>query len=202
MARSRVGRPPEPGITDALRKAAERIMIAEGYSRLSIDRLANEVGTTRPTFYRRYPTLAHLMFEVVRDAFGTGEHVDTGSLRDDLLALQRNEVTMFASPLLMKNFAGILEAVRIDPAVGTMYQEQFVQPRRENVARILQSAVVRGDIDLARVDFDLVCDLLTGPILARALLPVGAANDDRFARQTVDVVLTYLRAATAEAAGA
>ncbi|MFC6357065.1 hypothetical protein [Luethyella okanaganae] len=40
----------------------------------------------------------------------------------------------------------------------------------------------------------MVCDLLVGPLLARALLPLTAPLDDQFARQTAQVALDYLTA--------
>ena len=87
MPSRRSGRPYVPGITEALLQAAERVMANEGYAALTIDSLVSEVNTTRPTFYRRFPNIAHLALEVIRIRFGTGASIDSGSLHDDILLI-------------------------------------------------------------------------------------------------------------------
>lgn len=196
MSSHRLGRPPVADITDALRKTAERAMVDVGYSGMSVDGLVTEAGTTRPAFYRRYASLAHLVFDIIRDRFGQGQPIDSGSLRDDLLELQRADITMFSSPLIRKNLPGLLEAMSANEAIGTLYHDEFVAPRRANVARILDLAAERGEVDPALIDVDLICDVLVGPILSRVLLPIDVNLDDRLARDLVDIVLERLRVPT------
>lgn len=193
MPSKRAGRPHVSAITDALVQAAERVMATEGFSGLTVDGLVNEIGTTRPTFYRRFPNVAHLAFEVIKTRFGSGANVDTGSLYEDLLTLQREEIAMFASPLFRNSLPGLLEAARTEPAVRELYEAHFLGPRRSNVERVIEAAVARGEIDRHDVDIEFVCDMLVGPVLSRALLPVGAPLDDRLARQTAQSVLAHLR---------
>lgn len=192
MTDKRVGRPQVAGISDALLQAAERVMASDGFSALTVDALVTEVGTTRPTFYRRFPNVAQLAFEVIRSRFGIGDLVDTGSLHGDLLKLQRQDVSMFSSPLLRNNLPGLLEAVRTDDEIRKLYGEGFVQPRRANVSRVIDAAVARGEISSANIDVEFVCDLLTGPILSRALLPVSVRIGDEIARLTVEVAHRYI----------
>ncbi|MBF0816246.1 TetR/AcrR family transcriptional regulator [Microbacterium paludicola] len=193
MATKTVGRPPLPEITDALLRAAERIMESEGFSKLTVDRLVTEVRTTRPTFYRRYPSIAHVAFDVIKMRFGTGTPVGTGTLRGDLLKLQREDVAMFSSPLLRNNLPGLLESVRTDPDVRDLYRDSFIMPRRANVGDVIAEAAQRGELDASvSHDVELVCDTLLGPVLARAVLPIGQPLDDYLARETVDQALRYL----------
>ncbi|PPG52501.1 hypothetical protein C5C24_04665 [Rathayibacter sp. AY2B3] len=200
MPTNKSGRPYTQGVTEALLQAAERVMVNDGYSALTIDALAAEVGTTRPTFYRRFPSIAHLALAVIKSRFGTGAPVDTGSLYDDLLIVQREEIAMLAAPLLRKNLAGLLDATRADEDLSAAYEAEFVRPRRANVARIIDAAGRRNEIGVETVDIEYLCDLLLGPILSRALLPVGAPLDDRLARQTVETAILTL-AARAPAGG-
>lgn len=196
METTPVGRPPVSGLTEALLEAAERIMLTQGFSSLTVDALVTEVGTTRPTFYRRFSNTADVALTVVRNTFGTGNAVDTGSLREDLLTLQREEVVMFSSPLLRNNLSGLLEAARSDGDLLAAYGSEFIGPRRANVARVIAAAIDRGEIG-DDVDIDFVCDLLLGPILARALMPSGAPLDGRLAEQTAEAVLLSLGAVSA-----
>lgn len=196
METASAGRPPVSGLTEALVEAAEEVMVQQGYSALTIDSLVTSVGTTRPTFYRRFPNIAHLALTVVKNAFGTGTPVDTGSLREDLFTLQLEEVAMFSSPLMRNNLSGLLEAARTDHDLLVLYGAEFIGPRRSNVDRVVAAAVERGEIS-ADVDIDFVCDLLLGPILARALMPSGAALDETLARQTTEAALRALNAVDA-----
>ncbi len=186
------GRPQTPGLSEALLQAAERTMVSEGFEALTVDRLVTEVGTTRPTFYRRFPSTAALAFEVIWRRFGTGSPVDTGSLSDDLLTLQREDIAMFSTPLMQRNLPGLVRLVRSDPEIRSRYRGDFIEPRRANVRDLIRSAADRGEIPSADVDFELVCDLLIGPLLARTLLPLEGALDDRLARMTVQTVMRQL----------
>lgn len=170
-------------------------MIEEGFSGLSVDALVTEIGSTRPAFYRRYPNIAHLAFDVVLSRFGVQAPADAGSLAGDLLRLQRAEVAMFSDPLLRNNLPGLLESVRTDESVRTLYLERFVKPRRANVGAVIARAVARGELRDTPDDISFVCDLLLGPILARALVPTPHPGlDDELARRTSDAALRALSA--------
>lgn len=192
MSASKVGRPHTRGITEALLASAERVMSTRGYSALTVDGLVTDVGTTRPTFYRRFPGVAHIALAVLKARFGTGSTPDTGSLAGDIHAMQREEVAMFADPLMRNNVVGLLEAARTAPDLLTLYAEEFIGPRRARVVHVLDLAAGRGEIDDADIDPDEVCDLLLGPVLARALLPLGAPLDARLADLTARSALSYL----------
>lgn len=187
------GRPYDPEIGHELRSAAERVMIQEGFSGLTVDGLVSEAGTTRPTFYRRYRNVAHLAFDVIVYRYGTGSVVDTGTLAEDLLQLQRDEVAMFSDPLLRNNLPGLLESVRTDSYVRELYLEQFVKPRRAAVLRVVDAAVRRGEIPESGFDIAWVCDLLLSPLLTRALLPIAGGLDDQLARRTALLALDALK---------
>lgn len=167
-------------------------MATDGYSKLSVDALAAEVGTTRPTFYRRYPSIAHLILDVLSESFGSGPQVNTGSLRDDLLILQVDHVKMMSSPLVSGTLAGLFEEMRTDPVVHDLYRDRFVLPRRAHVAQVVNAGVDRGEVRTSRIDIEAVCDMLNGPVIGRLLLPISAPLDDEFARQIVDAVCAYL----------
>lgn len=167
-------------------------MVTEGFEGLTVDRLVTEVGTTRPTFYRRFPSTAALAFEVIWRRFGVGSPVDTGSLSEDLLTLQREDIAMFSTPLMQRNLPGLVRLVRSDPEIRSRYRVDFIEPRRANVRDLILSAVGRGEIPDADIDFEYLCDLLLGPLLARTLLPLDGALDDRLARTTVRTVMEHL----------
>ncbi len=175
-------------------QAAERIMADEGYSHLSVDRLVTEIGTTRPTFYRRYANLAHLVLDVLNSHYTRPAYQTTGSLRGDLLRFQRDEITALSSPLFRHNLAGLMEPLRLDPAVRELFAEYFTVPRRTRLEAILEAAAERDEIEAGAVPVETVRDLLMGPVLARLMLPLDSPVDDALARSTVQAVCELLGA--------
>jgi hypothetical protein len=122
--------------------------------------------------------------------FGLNPAVETGSLRGDLLAVQRNQVEFFADPLVMRALPGLLDEAARDTTLGSQLFDAFVTPRRRSTARALERAVQRGDIPGA-FDTEWICDLLTGPLLMRAILPTGPI-DENLAQLTVNAALGVL----------
>lgn len=193
---SKEGRPRDATISRALVRAAERQMETGGFGSLSVEAVVTEVGTTRQTFYRRYPSISALALDVLCSRFGEFHEVDSGNLASDLLELQREDVAMMTSPLMRMNLPGLLEAVRSDEGARKIYFEKLIQPRRDNVHHVIQAAIRRGELSSQGVDPEYICDLLFGALLARTVLPVNLPVDDRFARRTVDTALRELRVAS------
>lgn len=192
MSNRRMGRPIDPEIQSALLAAAEAVMVGPGFSQLTVEGLVRSIGSTRPTFYRRYPSVAHIAFDVISSKFGTGEPPSTGSLLGDLETLQRADIAMFSSDLFRKNLPGLLESIRTDDTIRQLYGDAFVARRRENLSRVIEAAIERGEQIRADWDLDLVSDVLVGPILARTLLPGTAALDDDLAGVTARVAYGVL----------
>ncbi|MGV1034732.1 MAG: TetR-like C-terminal domain-containing protein [Microbacteriaceae bacterium] len=172
--------------------AAERVMVSDGFSALTIDALVREVGTTRPAFYRRYDGIPYLVFDVLRRKFNSQSFESSGALAADFLKLQRDEITMFSGALLRNNLPGLLELARTKPDLVELYSQQFVQPRRAWVQLAIDAAVERGEISQPTVDTGFICDLLLGPLMARALLPNIGELDDELAQATAAVALSQL----------
>lgn len=192
MSERRVGRPFDPQIQRALLAEAEKVMVTSGYAHLSVDGLVRAIGSTRPTFYRRYPNVAHLALDVIASKFGMGDPPTTGSLIEDLEVLQRNEVQMLASDLFRKNLPGLLESIHADETIRTLWGESFVVRRRQNLSNVIATARERGEPIRTDWDLNLIADLLVGPILARALLPGTGSLDEAFALDTAHAAFDAL----------
>jgi AcrR family transcriptional regulator len=187
------GRPRAEVLDAAILDAATELVTADGYLVTSIDAIARRAGTTRQAVYRRHPSLPHILIAALSRRFGLDPAADTGSLRGDLLAVQHNQVEFFADPLVMRSLPGLLDEAARDTALGSQLFEVFVAPRRRSTARALERAVLRGDIPDG-FDIEWICDLLTGPLVMRALLPTGPI-DENLAQVTVNAVLDVLNAA-------
>ena len=85
-AKRGAGRPLDENVDAAIHDAAWRLLLEDGYSRMSIARVADEAGVGRPAIYRRYRDKSELVAAVIADKTSRVPPVDTGSTRDDLVA--------------------------------------------------------------------------------------------------------------------
>jgi AcrR family transcriptional regulator len=186
----KTGRPRAESLDTAVLDAAEELVITEGYHAASIDGIARRAGTTRPAVYRRHPSRGQVIVAAMARRFGLDPAPDTGSLHGDLLAVQRAQLEFFTDALVRRAVPGLLDEATADPALMGQIFDAFLAPRRQSTARALQRAVERGEIRHG-FDTDWICDLLTGPLLMRALLPTGPI-DENLGRRTVDAALNAL----------
>src|SRR3954452_4934379 len=84
----RRGRPLDPALAATIRAAALKVLADVGYRGLTMDEVAMVAGVSKATIYRRWPSKVDLLVSVIDEASdATLVELDTGSLRDDLVAL-------------------------------------------------------------------------------------------------------------------
>ncbi|MGP5317477.1 TetR/AcrR family transcriptional regulator [Arthrobacter rhombi] len=176
-----------------LLRSAEELILERGYSVLSIGAIASRAGTTRPSFYRRFDGIPHLMMALLLDRFemDLDRGLDTGTLAEDLEQIQREQVALFSSPLAQHGLAGFLDALQSDADLREVFMNEFLGPRRRGVAMIIRRAAARGQIP-PDPDVEWACDLLTGPLLLRAVMPGLQELDETLISQTVASTLATL----------
>ncbi len=182
------GRPRDARHDQAILVAAREILLADGYRGLTIEGVAASAGVGRPTIYRRWPSKPALVVAALVDSARLAfPVVDTGSLRDDLIAVQRHQVELMSSPESRRITAGLIADLAADPELAERYVSQYLAPRRATVWQVLQRGVDRGELDPA-ADFAFLYDLLVGPLFMRAVVWGHPLAPDA-AEQTTDVIL-------------
>ena len=146
----KTGRPRAESLDAAILDAAEELVITEGYQAASIEGIARRAGTTRPAVYRRHRSRGHVIVAAMARRFGLDPVPDTGSLRGDLLAVQRAQVTFFTDRLVTRALPGLLDEATADPTLMEQVFDEFLAPRRQSTARALQRAVKRGETRAGR----------------------------------------------------
>ncbi|NUP25285.1 MAG: TetR/AcrR family transcriptional regulator [Nocardia sp.] len=169
----------------ALLEAAARLLVERGYGALTLQAVATAAGTSRPALYRRYTDRADLIVSVLIDRYGLEPGAeDLGGIEAELVAIQRHQRELFNDPVLRRALPGLLEELGRAPEVARRFNEQFLRPRRVSTAAIFERAAARGEI-AAGVDPEWLCDLITGPMLMRALVPALGPIDEEFVQCTV-----------------
>jgi AcrR family transcriptional regulator len=137
----------------AILAAAWDRLLESGYHNFTIDAVAERAGTSRSVLYRRWPDRDALIGATLAYGFETSRVAapDTGTLREDVLALLRIANTERARILPLMS---VLMGSYFSPAGAT-----FASVRREILGEraggamdvILERAVARGEIDAARL---------------------------------------------------
>jgi AcrR family transcriptional regulator len=182
------GRPRDARNDQAILEATLELLQEHGYRGVTIEGVAARAGVGRPTIYRRWPSKpAVVVAALVQSDRLALPAPDTGSLRNDLIAVQRHQVERMNSPDARRVTAGLIADLADDPELGDTYVSQFLAPRRATVWEVLQRGVDRGELD-ADVDFAFAYDLLVGSLFMRAVVWGQPLAPDA-AEQTADVIL-------------
>ena len=127
----RPGRPRDARRDEAILAATLEILKEQGYVGLTIERVAVTAGVGRPTIYRRWPSKPALVVAaLVHSTRLAIPVVDTGSLRRDLIAVQRRQVDLMSSPDSRRVTAGLIADLATDPELAQSYVSQYLAPRR------------------------------------------------------------------------
>jgi AcrR family transcriptional regulator len=163
-----------------------QLLQQNGYDRLTLDAVATTAQASKATVYRRWPTKAELVLaafiEGVRQA---AVPPDTGTLRDDLLAL--GEIILEQTHQHSGTIRAVLVEVSNNPALNEAMQREFIDQRRALLRYVLQQAVNRGEIDGAAIS-DELWDVLPGYLIFRSIIQNRPPSMDTV-RALVDEVL-------------
>lgn len=157
------GRPRDPTI-DAAVAAAVIGMIEAGVpaNEITMLQIAQAAGISRTSLYRRYERVEDVLAAALDSVRQPLEAVDTGNLRDDLVALYGTASdAVERSPLARK-----LTIVRIglglhDPQFRAMTWERHVRPRRAPIVQAVRRAIARGEVP-GDTDPEVVVDVING----------------------------------------
>jgi AcrR family transcriptional regulator len=141
------GRPLDENVDAAILDTAWRLLLEEGYARMSIARVADEARVGRPAIYRRYRDKAELVAAVLADKQARTQAIDTGSARGDLIAHLEFARRRFAVEL-----AGtmIVEG-RKHPELLEGFRRGMLRPRTAEIVAAFERGKERGEI---RPDLD------------------------------------------------
>ncbi|MEU6419639.1 TetR/AcrR family transcriptional regulator [Streptomyces spiralis] len=179
------GRPRDPRTDAAIIRAAQEVLVEDGYGGLTFDAVARRAGVTRPTIYRRWPSRLHLAYEAAfRDDDGAAV-TDTGDFQADLGALVRASVASYSRPATRAAMPGILAEFQRNPQVRAELREPHESEVRARFSAVIAGAVARGEVG-ADIDSDVLFDTIVGAIQFRLI--VAERPDDAFVKGLIELV--------------
>ena len=177
---------------DVVLQATLDVIAEQGVMGISVDTVAARSGVSKATIYRHWGSRARLIHAAISSLQPQSIEPDTGSLRDDLLALLTSLVDYFDSPTVSRVFPSFLDAAVRDRELGELRQETL-RLGRASFERVVRLGIARRELP-ADVDVHLVVDLARAPIIYRRVVaqtPVGTSDVEPI----VDAVLAAFRAA-------
>lgn len=164
------------------------LLSTSGYDRLTMDSVATAAKASKATLYRRWSTKAELVIDAIERAKGAPQvHADdTGSLRDDLIAMACTKGGL-NDPATTSTMASIITALHHDHEFADLFHSRFVEPKAAMARVVFERAQQRGEV-APGADLDLLTQLLPAVILHRAFvlrLPI----DDDAVIQIIDAVV-------------
>jgi AcrR family transcriptional regulator len=172
--------------------AAIGLLREVGYAGLTMGEVARRAGVGKDSLYRRWPSKAALVHDVVFGRYPSGYNgaPSTGSLLGDVEALTAILQEANTTPEAATAISGLLGELGRDPALEARLREQFYEPMRAGFAAVIDSAHARGEATVP-VAPELVADVLVGTMLFRlSLLQVPA--DPSFPRELAEFVVRAL----------
>lgn len=163
------------------------LLARDGFTRMRIDEVAERSGVSKTTIYRRWPTKAALVVDVMRST--NAERIpmpDSGDIATDLRAIVHDLYASLNGTALGRALPGLLAEKSADPGLAAAL-EQLWSDRQAMLAAVVRRGVRRGQL---RVDLDVraIVDVLASTAYYRLLI-TGAPIDKRSARRHADLVV-------------
>ena len=192
---ARRGRPRDAAVdrtvTDAvLRLVGEGATLAE----LTMEGIARAAGVGKATVYRRWPNKDALLLDVIARVDYPPPTSGGGDLREDLIAavdyIRRRGLAKRESALMRS----MLTQAQNNTELWQRYHDTVIAARRAMLIGLLERGIACGLIRAELgTDVDLLADMVSGPVLARATLRPNAPLPDDLAERVVDTLLEGMR---------
>ena len=183
----RPGRPRSATAHRAILDAARELIVGGGFADLRLEHVAARAGVGKATIYRHWSSKQALALDVLLElATPFLEIRDVGNTRQELLAAVDNAIRGLTASDFGPVMRALLSQIAIDPALGDPFRGTVVKARRDEIARVIERGVYRGNLR-PDADVGIATEMLVGPVYFR--LAFGGALDGDFANRVVDTVL-------------
>ena len=182
-----LGRPRDARADRAIVAATLELIAAVGVNDFRMEDVAGRAGVGKAAIYRRYASKDELVTAAVAALVSEITVPDTGSTREDLLALMRDAVAVYADPIHAGVMPSLVGAMRQQPELARAVRDGLLASRRGALRAVLDRGVARGDLR-ADLDLELALDVLGGALFYRLLI-TGGALDEQLVEGIAELIL-------------
>jgi AcrR family transcriptional regulator len=139
---------------EAILTVAREVFLEEGYQAASMSAIAARLGGSKATLYTYFPSKEALFEGYIRDQCGRVaadilDFADGQSVRQVLTRFGESYLDHILSPWLVRTFQIIVAEARRTPELARLFFEAGPLVGRERLARYLEEARARGEIEAA-----------------------------------------------------
>ncbi|TDO33864.1 TetR family transcriptional regulator [Kribbella sp. VKM Ac-2527] len=178
----RPGRKRSEESRQAILRAAFEIVAEQGYSVLTVERIAARSGVGKQTIYRWWPGKADVLLEAL--ALKAELHIpapDLGDLASDLRAFLAATFKLARNRQIVAVLRSLMAEAQIDEGFGQRFRESFLHSRREALREVLDRSGGH------RASTEVMVDVVFGILWYRLLADHRPLDDD-----LVDELVTML----------
>jgi AcrR family transcriptional regulator len=188
--RNRPGRPRSEESRAAVLRATSQLLREVGLRAMTTEEIASRSGASKATIYKWWPNKYAVAFDAFLSEMTAESHdPDTGSARDDLIAVVRGLLRFYTGPS-GRVFAQLVGEAQTDPEIQRELRANLVDSRRRIFRSIWERGVERGEFR-ADTDPDAAIDVAIGPALYRLMMGHAPMTDEA-ADALVDVAVRGL----------
>lgn len=164
------GRRPAAEVRAEILTAAGEILLEEGTTRFTVQRVAERSGASRMTIHKWWPSRGALAFDGYRLAVDqTLAFPDTGDIERDIRAQLRSFVRLLTETPAGRVIAELIGLAQTDPELRAALVEHYTAPRRELAVDRMRRGQALGQLR-ADIDPQVVVDQLWGACYHRLLI--------------------------------
>jgi AcrR family transcriptional regulator len=163
------GRPRSEKTRKAILKAAFALLKRNGFDGVSAQHIAEEAGVSTATLYRWWDCKQAILLDAYLET--TREILPYGKRGSPLARLKKYTVRIaeFLNSENGRVFLRLLMAIQESPALHRAFYEKVFVPRRAEGCAVVREAMEAEELPRS-VDPDLMINMLTAPLIMRALL--------------------------------
>jgi AcrR family transcriptional regulator len=175
----------------AIHEAVTTLLRDVGYADLTIEAVAQRAGVGHTSIYRRWPSKAHMVHEVVFPEDRRRDAADDVGFEARVRGFAHGVIETMARPEARAALPGIMVDAQADPQLLQRLVDRFEPAARRSLRQAAAEAVARGELR-SDADVDRVYDAIVGVGFAMPYLGQRVARS-RLADSLVDVLLDGMR---------
>jgi AcrR family transcriptional regulator len=180
------------GVDEAITQATIDLLMENGFSGLSIERIAARAETGKTSIYRRWQSKTELVVDVLARLLPTVSAPEGKDFPATVRSIVLDILDIASASPFRHVFLSLGGEAARDAALARSVQEAIIRPRLAVVESVLRRGVESGEL---RTDLpvELMVDLLMGPVVYQTLI-VGTQEPHAGAIRLLDEVWSLLAA--------
>jgi AcrR family transcriptional regulator len=190
-----VGRRRDPALDGHILEAAIAALAEVGFDSMTMDQVAARAGSAKTSVYRRWPSKEELVVDALiwmsRQSVNVETVPDTGDLRGDLLAVQKDH-SAESSSRKTRVLAGLGSFLTSNSKVRDEVSSGIFGPLLAINRKIMKRARRRGDVSLD-ADIELACQTIVATITYKTTILHKPFDKAQYAKLLDAIILPALK---------